>query len=681
MPDVYHIPALILTALLVPAFWLLYLRFRNTRTLLWFLGFVFALLYMLVAYPLGSKSILFNLHPGMVAVALSFLQISSALFLGSMSPLRFRLGRFNILYVVPYAFFLVLYTVLLYGFLGANPPRGPWIAVLAVLGAAILGVALAWNSVKNFVPVWLSFSFCCVLGGMAFWAFVFQGPVKALVFVDSANLIMTALLLFFVYRRLSPGVILGCLGFMVWAAPLVMNSLWIEAHPSLSLFLRSASILAKVVAAAGMIMIVLEDELSRNEAARARECQARRQLEAYSNLIQARRRVEDFDQQGASICETVVTFSRFRQAALLVENNGLYALAGTAGFEKDAVEALHQLALRIQAPTFLAPGSAPAAFNSSQTLQLDLTKSFSAESVARLGSSPVYAVPMKGPLHIEGALLLAGLRPAPGQKSDSWALVPYADDLLPIEMFAAHIQAARSQTLLFEKLIDAEKRTGLGHLADSITQQLNDPLTVILGYSSLLQDSAALDEPDRKGIVSILNEARRVRLTVESLTRLSQARGDLPTMVSVAELLADLDHLYRPEFLHRSIAFHMNIAPRLPRVLCGAQQLRQAIVQCLHYAIGAVERGADAARANSRAIRIEAACEENRLRISIHHSGVGFRHPENAFDPFVADHAEGDAAKLGLSLCATLMHEQNGRATAINLEPRGAAIVLELGMA
>jgi hypothetical protein len=46
MPDYYHVPALVLTALLLPAFGFLYHRSRDTRTLLWFLGFLFALVSM-----------------------------------------------------------------------------------------------------------------------------------------------------------------------------------------------------------------------------------------------------------------------------------------------------------------------------------------------------------------------------------------------------------------------------------------------------------------------------------------------------------------------------------------------------------------------------------------------------------------------------------------------------------
>ena len=44
MFDSNHMPALVLTTLLLPAFGYLYMRFRDTRTLLWFLGLVWMLL-------------------------------------------------------------------------------------------------------------------------------------------------------------------------------------------------------------------------------------------------------------------------------------------------------------------------------------------------------------------------------------------------------------------------------------------------------------------------------------------------------------------------------------------------------------------------------------------------------------------------------------------------------------
>jgi signal transduction histidine kinase len=276
---------------------------------------------------------------------------------------------------------------------------------------------------------------------------------------------------------------------------------------------------------------------------------------------------------------------------------------------------------------------------------------------------------MTGRSSTEGALLLAGLR-NPQEPLR-------ADDLLPVEMLTARLQAVRSQTAMLEKLIDSEKFAGLGQLAGNVSQQLNNPLTVILGYASLLDETSSLDSQERKGVEAILSEARRMRTTLESLSRISRHQNDQLAAVSVTELLDDMEELHRSEFLRRSIEFRMTIAPNLPRVLCHTQQLRQAVLHCLQFAIAAAERQ-DPAQNEAKTVRLEATCEGNMVQILIAHSGPGFLDPERAFDPFVPAQATEETAGLGLSLCATILREHNGRASAVNLAPRGAAILLEL---
>jgi signal transduction histidine kinase len=215
-----------------------------------------------------------------------------------------------------------------------------------------------------------------------------------------------------------------------------------------------------------------------------------------------------------------------------------------------------------------------------------------------------------------------------------------------------------------------------------VTQQLNNPLTVILGYASMLEETSSLDPQERKGIESILAEARRMRDTLDSLTRISRPQTGQFTAVSVSELLLDLEQLHRSEFLRRSIEFRLSIAPGLPRVLCHAQQLRQAVLHCLQFAIEAAESGAPGAAAEEvKTVRLEATAEGNQVQILIAHSGPGFLQPDRAFDPFVPKQAGGETAGLGLSLCASILRDHNGRASAVNLEPRGAAILLELSAA
>jgi signal transduction histidine kinase len=677
MPDYYHSPALILMALLLPAFGYLYLRFRDARSLLWFLGFLcsivaMVLLYTMNGYP-GAGS------PWLVASGQTFIQLSAAMFLGSLSPLRFRVGRFQVLFVVPYAALLVLYSILLYGVFVGVQPRGPLFLLFPALLGMSFAVGVFWAMTRGSVPVWIGVSFSAVLGVFAILVCCLQGAAAGLTFVECVNLQLAAVLLVFVSRRFSPGVFLSVLGFLAWSLACLHVLHLVGQNALLDLDLTRVIVMAKVVAAVGMIMLALEDELSSNKAAQHRERSARRQLEAYANLMLTRRRVEDFDRQGADICDTVVSNSCFTQAALVLESGGRYRLAGCSGLEIAMASPLGQLAKRIPVEGFLVPGSAPVAVAHSKTVNLDLSPwLIPGDDLERLRFTSVLAVPMVGRSGVDGALLLKGMRPEDGRRFDS-ADAPRLDDLLPIEMLVARLQATRSQTMLFEKLIDSERFAGLGQLAGNVTQQLNSPLTVILGFASLLQESPSLDDQDRKAIESIVTEARSIRSTLESLSRVSHAHSDQPAAISVSELLSDMEQLYRPEFLQRSIEFQVNVAPGMPRILCGAQQLRQALLHCLQYAIGAVERESpEMAPRESKTIRLEAAREGSLVHISVTHSGPGFINPERAFDPFVPARAGGETAGMGLSLCATILRDQNGRASAVNLQPRGAAIILEL---
>lgn len=679
MPDYYHIPALVLTELLLPAFGYLYLRFRDARTLLWFLGFFFAVISMVLAHYEGPVAA-FGVHPWMVAGGQVAILISTVLFLASLSPARFRIGRFSILYVIPYTLPIIIASVLAYGVFSGVTPKGPEVFVFPALGAVAMFVALLWGATKSKLPKWIGISYCAIAGSAILWVCFTAGSTWALIAVQGANLLMTAILLVFVFRRMTPGVVLSALGFATWSLSVLQILPAIGMPQLLNSQLIHMIAMGRVVAAIGMIMLTLEDELDINQLAREREHRARREMEAYTAPILARRRVDEFDRQGDIICELVREHSRFAQVALLLESSGRFKLAGSAGFEEATVLALSELAMRINPAGFIAENSWPPIVDQSKTVKLDLTPWLGpGDDLKRLGFTSALAVPMVGRTTTEGVLLLAGLRPV---QVESRSLVHdelRAEDLLPIELLSVRLQATRSQTMMFEKLIDSEKFAGLGQLAANVTHHLNNPLTVILGYASLLEETVSSGAPERKAVESILTESRRMRSTLESLSRIARPQADQLSAVSVGEMLADMGQLYRNDFLQRSIEFRMNIAPGLPRVMCSSHQLRQAVLHCLQYSIAAVENhGFDASAEQPKTIRLEATSEGNLVQIMVAHSGAGFASPERAFDPFTPGQVCGENGGLGLSLCATILRDHNGRASAVNLEPSGAAIVLEL---
>jgi len=669
MLDSYHLPALVITALLLPAFFQLYLRFRDTRTLLWFLGFLFAVIRMLQLYKLGWWDLSDpNLHPWYAAIGQTAILISSAFFLASLAPVSFRIGRVRILYAVPFIIPLIAYAFLICGVYRGTTPNGNPFLIFPALGGLSLFAGCAWAISYRGIPRAIPLAICIILGAIGMWICVRVGGASPLDFVECAVHVITAFLVFLAFRRLSPGTLLACLGFLAWSANIGHTLPFFHPAP-MSIAMVRVVAMGKVVAAIGMILLALEDQLLINQGGRLRERHARQELEAYTRLNLARRRIEDFDGQAAEVCHAIVEHSRFKQAALiLLQTSGQYRLSGAAGFDDAVVNALEALAARLPSSGFLDAASTPSAVEQSSALHLDLTPFLApGDDLARLGLTSVLAVPLVGRVSNEGSIFLTGIE---NPREPVTAI-----DLLPLEVLASRLQSARGQTKMLEKLVDSEKFVGLGQLAGNVTRQLNNPLTVILGYASLLDETENLNPQSHKAIEAILNEARHMRLTLESLARMSRPQGDQVAAISVTELLSDLEQLHRSEFVQRSIDFRVHIAPALPRVLGNAQQVRQAVLYCLQFAMDAVEK---LDPAQEKTVRLEAVAEKDQVQILVAHTGPKFVAPSRAFDPFVPEPAAEESTNLGLSMCASILRDNNGKATAMNFEPRGAGVLLEL---
>src|ERR1700748_3359481 len=84
MNELYRVPALTLLSMLLVAFALLYLQMRTTRRLLWLIGWSMVVLRLAMEVA-GTRK------PGIgLAVSNGALMMAPLMFLGSISPLRFK---------------------------------------------------------------------------------------------------------------------------------------------------------------------------------------------------------------------------------------------------------------------------------------------------------------------------------------------------------------------------------------------------------------------------------------------------------------------------------------------------------------------------------------------------------------------------------------------------------------
>ncbi len=670
--DLYRAPALVLLVALVAVFGTMWLGKREVlparrlrgegtppprrRQLLWLVGWMFAAIQLEMEVLGPGPSGLW------LAVSRASLQLAALMFLGSLAPQHFS-RRPPILYVVAFGAPLILFSTTV----SLDPTPGLGVrAFLLVCCAAEIVVAGRWSLDRYLVPEWASLLFVGLLGVGGVWLTVTQNYVAVLGLVHSGVLLMTAFLFAAAFRRLTAGVVLTAGGLVGWAMPVLVAPLAVRSEVPV-LLVRAVNLM-QVITAVGMIVLVLEDELASNLAGQQRDRRARQEMEKYTELyLESMPFVEDVSQHDR-VCEAIVSISRFERAAITARTaDGHFRLAGKAGIDESVAVVVDAIAQRatddtlkeIRAKKYSVPeiGSLAA---------LDLRPLLQPGEELPIYFQQVHAIAIHArDGRLIGSLLLAGLRDP--------AEPLLTEDVLPLELLVARMGAAREHEVLLRQLMQAERLAGLGQLAGGVAHELNNPLTVVTGYAELLGDSSDPSAREQAGV--ILGEARRMKQIIESLMRFRRASTGGRMPINVGQMLEDIDKLMRHDLEAAGIALEVRIEPGLKPVYCDGAQLRQVFVQVIKNAVGAMR---DVPEGEERKVTIEAVPLSRGVQVAVLDVGPGFPEPSRAFDPFFTTRHPGEGVGLGLSICYSIIREHSGEIAAVNLRPRGGAVVIEL---
>ncbi len=669
--DLYRAPTLILLFVLVAVFGALWLQRRSLpplrvrageslsarrRQLLWLAGWMFAAIQLEMEVFGRSQSGIW------LAVSRVSMQMGALMFLGSMAP-QYMTRKPRVLYIVAFAAPVILFAVLI----SLDPqPQSLARAVLMVCVLATLLVALRWGFEKNLLPVWLSLLLVGLVGCGVIWLTWRQDYPAVLSLTQSGIMLITALLFVLAFRRLTAGVIFTVGGLTGWALPMLLEPLMGAALVPIVL-LRAVNLM-KVIAAVGMIVLVLEDEIASNKAAQLRDRRARLEMEKYTEIFLGAMPSDEDSGQYDPICEAIGGASRFSQAAVILRGpEGRFRLAGKAGMDGALTAALDALARRTTLDKVREIVQSKFYSQVIGHLALvDLTVLMEpGDELLQMNFREAHAVAIRGrDRELLGALLVAGLREAEAPL--------LTEDVLPLELLASRVGAAREQQMLLRRVFQAERLAGLGQLAGGMAHELNNPLTVVTGYAELMADN---EGAVRDQAVVILNEARRMKQIIDSLVRFRKASPVNRESLSIEVVLRDIEKLLRPELERERVQCQMLIPQQLPEIRADGDQIRQVFLQVAKNAIASM----DAANGDlDRRLIVEAAADSHCVQITFSDNGPGFKNPARAFDPFYTTREQGEGMGLGLSICYSIIREHGGEISAVNLLPRGAAVVIEL---
>jgi len=260
----------------------------------------------------------------------------------------------------------------------------------------------------------------------------------------------------------------------------------------------------------------------------------------------------------------------------------------------------------------------------------------------------------------------------------SWPRDPNAIDALElsrIEMLAGDLAVAVELKALHAQLVWSEKLAALGQLLAGVAHELNNPLTVIMGYGELIGD-AIVAPPVRDQLTKLVSEARRMKRIIGNLLRFSrQSAGDTQT-VELSPVVLDVLALREHHTRTRNVRVELDIEADLPPLAVNEDEIKQILLNLFNNSSDAVE-----GIAGSKQISIRAYQSGGGAVIEVEDTGPGFGNLNRALDPFYTTKPVGKGTGLGLSVCYGIVKERGGDLRIENVKPHGARVTIELPVA
>jgi PAS domain S-box-containing protein len=251
------------------------------------------------------------------------------------------------------------------------------------------------------------------------------------------------------------------------------------------------------------------------------------------------------------------------------------------------------------------------------------------------------------------------------------ALVTSSIDLTELRL--AQAEAARSR----EALHQSEKLNALGALLAGVAHELNNPLSVVVGYSSMLMD-LDIDPAIAARVEKIHAAAERCGRIVRTFLAMARAREPRRGPVSLCDVTIGALDLAGYGLRSADVQVTMDVACALPEVQGDADQLHQVVVNLIVNAQQALLGRAAPRRLD---VRGWAANGEAVLEIADNGPGMAAEVAKRAFEPFFTTKPQGVGTGVGLAVCHGIIAAHGGRIELDTAPGAGARFRLHLPLA
>lgn len=229
-----------------------------------------------------------------------------------------------------------------------------------------------------------------------------------------------------------------------------------------------------------------------------------------------------------------------------------------------------------------------------------------------------------------------------------------------LEEWAKNLEAkveerTREIHLMQNQLIRSEKLASLGELVAGIAHEINNPLTGILMFSSMINNDSRLDPAMKNDMSMIVRETKRCAKIVKGLLDFSRETPPSKKVSCINSIIDDTLALVTNQSSFHDINIIKNYDPEVPSVLVDPHQIEQVFVNILLNASHAMSAGGD------MTITTGADPDGKFVFTKVTDTGCGIpaENLEKIFDPFFTT-KETKGTGLGLSVSYGIIESHGG---------------------
>ncbi|MFI0847990.1 PAS domain S-box protein [Mesorhizobium sp. IMUNJ 23232] len=225
-----------------------------------------------------------------------------------------------------------------------------------------------------------------------------------------------------------------------------------------------------------------------------------------------------------------------------------------------------------------------------------------------------------------------------------------------------------------ENLHQSEKLSALGSLLAGVAHELNNPLSVVIGYSSMLKEFAT-DPAVSLRADKIHDAAERCSRIVRTFLAMARKKPPSRGPLDIAEVIAASLELTAYGLRSAGVEVVTKIPDGLPPVYGDADQLPQVFTNLLVNAQQAL-----LSVPAPRRLTIVACQEARGVEIVVADNGPGMKADvaKRIFEPFFTTKPAGVGTGVGLSVCQAIVTAHDGRISVESSEGKGARFTIFL---